>query len=137
MASVTRRRRVATAAWLFVQAALLFALLPRDCCASHRAAASPGCHEQAAARQCPMRGPDGTPCPMHRAGTHRGAEVDCSLQGTCNGPMAGMLAQLSHVTIVTEPLSALPDVASAPASPPAASVLSSRSAPPDSPPPRG
>ncbi len=129
------RRRAAFAA-LAVQAILLLALVPRDCCAAHPPAAAASCHEAATAPPCPMRGADGTPCPMHAAAAagERGAE--CSIRGTCSGPMAAMLSQLSQVTILTEAATLLPDLAAATAPLPVSSPIASRPAPPDPPPPR-
>ena len=70
MTIIRRRLRLWVAAWLVFQVASLSALVPRDCCAAHRPAASgktPSCHEKhrghATAR---LRAASGTPCPMHR-----------------------------------------------------------------------
>jgi hypothetical protein len=141
MVLLRRHLRLLTVAWLAVQLASFSALVPRDCCSTHRPAASVkerGCHENAAATRCPMRAADGTPCPMHQDSRHagEGSSDTCSMRGTCKGPMAALLAQLSNVGILTVSLSVLPDLY-------AAGILSTASedpvghfTPPDTPPPR-
>jgi hypothetical protein len=142
MALFRRRLRLWVAAWLMIQAASLSALVPRDCCAAHRPAASvkpPSCHEKIAALMCPMRAADGTPCPMHRGG-HGDAEQEspkkCSIRGTCAGPMAALLRLLSNPGVLEGSFVVLPGVH-------AGSVLSvmqesliTHLTPPDPPPPR-
>ena len=78
MQSIRSALRLWVTIWLVVQVASLTALVPRDCCAAHSSAAraaKPGCHEQVAATQCPMRATDGTPCPMHRGGHGEASET--------------------------------------------------------------
>jgi len=61
-----RRLRLAVAAWLLFQVVSLSALVPRDCCDAHHAAAAERtrCHERADSPYCPMRS-QGRNCPMH------------------------------------------------------------------------
>lgn len=66
MGALRSRLRAWTLTWFILQAASLSAFVPADCCAGHRATATHDCHEEVAAPICPMRGADGTPCPMHR-----------------------------------------------------------------------
>jgi hypothetical protein len=141
--------RVLAAAWLMFQGVWLAVLVPADCCPPHRPA-RPSCHEQAAPTQCPMPGADGVACPMHRAPTGHSADgaaadtghrrpapaTGCSLEGSCDGPMASLLSFLSHQGILARSVSvaAALDVRRVPANhqvAPADSIL-----PPDSPPPR-
>lgn len=142
MALFRRRMRLWVAAWLMVQAASLFALVPRDCCAAHRPAASvepPSCHEKIAALMCPMRAADGTPCPMHRGG-HGDAEQEshkkCSIRGTCAGPMAALFRLLSDPGVFDGSLIVLPGVDAGSVAPVTQENLVTRLTPPDPPPPR-
>jgi len=142
MRSIRRSLRLWVATWLVVQVASLSALVPRDCCAAHRQAAStakPSCHEKAAATQCPIRAADGTPCPLHRGDHNEAADTSrdgCAMRGTCTGPMAALFAQLSNYGILTDSFQLRPDVhrGSAAASPP--EQLVTRLASPGPPPPR-
>jgi hypothetical protein len=141
MASLRRHLRLLVTAWLAVQLASLSALVPRDCCSSHRPAATVkerGCHENAAATRCPMRAADGTPCPMHRDSQHadEGSRDMCSMRGTCKGPMAALLAQLSNVGILATSFSVLPDLRATGTISTASEDLVGRFTPPDTPPPR-
>ena len=126
---------------LLLQAASLGALLPRHCCSAHdheagRRAAT--CHEAPAAVQCPMRGPDGEACPMHRsqAAAPETAPERCVMRGTCDGPMSAMVALLSQLGV-------LPSATSAPVQAGDTGVVVAivldpdrLDTPPDSPPPR-
>ena len=69
-----RRLRLAVAAWLLFQVVSLSALVPRDCCDAHHAAAAEAerCHERADSPYCPMRS-QGRSCPMHPPGPGRTA----------------------------------------------------------------
>jgi hypothetical protein len=74
MKGLRRRLRLAVTAWLMFQVVSLSALVPLDCCDSHRAAnavRAERCHESANSPYCPMRVRDGKACPMHQK-----AEVD-------------------------------------------------------------
>jgi hypothetical protein len=86
MAFFRRTLRLVATAWLACQVAWLIALVPADCCAGHRRTDA-RCHESASAVRCPMRGADGTPCPMHQGligrGSHEGAAA-----GHHDGPAA-------------------------------------------------
>jgi hypothetical protein len=125
---------VYVAAWLIFQAAALSAVVPRDCCAAHRPAAAkadPACHDAA---------PPAQDAHAHhsRAAADRGAAPDdtCSLRGSCGGPMAGFLAQLSlHGVLGDRPQLGL-DLVGTHLEPLGREHLASRLIPPDSPPPR-
>ena len=106
MSSLRRHLRLSVATWLVFQAVSLSVLVPLDCCAAHRPAArdkEPGCHETAAATQCPV--PPGparrarcirvvTPAPAGESGDR------CSMRGTCDGPMAALFALLSNYGVL-------------------------------------
>ena len=88
-----------------------------------------------------MRAADGTACPMHRGGSNdaggQSPATRCAMRGTCDGPMAAMIALLSHYG----PLAASVSLAPAALDPAAFSVsvhqhLLGRLVPPDPPPPR-
>lgn len=150
MSAFRRSLRVWVTAWLVFQVASLSALVPRDCCPSHRPAADTAerkCDQSVAATQCPMRAPDGTPCPMHRGqsghdhgratgGDHRGETNECSLRGTCAGPMAAVMALLQNHGILPAAVTILPDADGRTLAALARENLVSRFEPPDSPPPR-
>src|SRR5918999_5778707 len=101
------RLRVIAITCLVFQVAWLTALVPRDCCAAHRPAdrSERSCHQPVPKVQCPMRSADGTPCPMH------GGKTECSLRGSCSGPMASLLALLTNHGILPEPTAAPTDMA--------------------------
>jgi hypothetical protein len=134
--------RLWVAVWLVVQLTSLTALVPRNCCAAHSSApkaARPGCHEKAAATQCPMRAADGKPCPMHRGGHSEAAETapdSCAIRGTCSGPMAALVAQLSNYGVLPATILVLPDLHRGAVNIDSDEQLLSRFTPPDSPPPR-
>jgi hypothetical protein len=142
MQSIRRSLRLWVAIWLVVQMASLSALVPRDCCAAHSSAAraaKPSCHEQVAATQCPMRATDGTPCPMHRGGHGEASETtpdSCTMRGTCSGPMAALVAQLSNYGVLPAALQVPPDLHRGSVTVDSDEDLPSRFTPPDSPPPR-
>lgn len=140
MTTIRRGLRLWVSAWLVVQAASMAALVPRECCAAHRAAAIEkprSCHLPVAATQCPMRAADGTPCPMHREGhSDEHSTVRCTMRSTCSGPMAALLASLSHQGVLTARFLLLPDLQVTAAAPSPRESLISPLLPPDSPPPR-
>jgi hypothetical protein len=132
--------------WLVFQVMSLSALVPRDCCAAHRLATEKEktCHEEAAATHasadgahCPMPGKTGETCPMH--GTSHDGQTParkCTMQGTCNGPMAALFVIISNHGVLTEPPQLARDLTVAVAPRPGREELVSRFVPPDSPPPR-
>jgi hypothetical protein len=132
---------------LVLQVVSLSALVPRDCCAAHRVATDKekSCHESGAAAaaeqagaHCPMPGDAGDACPMHSDG-HAGQRPPrqaCTMQGTCDGPMAALLVIISNQGVLTEPLRLAVDLSSVVAPAPAREDVVSRFTPPDSPPPR-
>lgn len=134
--------------WLVFQVVSLSALVPRDCCAAHRVATDKEkkCHDEAAATHeaaggdhCPMPGKAGEPCPMHGTG-HEGhqapASRKCTMQGTCDGPMAAFFVIISNHGVLTDPTELAHDLTVGIAPHPARQALVSRFVPPDSPPPR-
>jgi len=86
-----------------------------------------------------MRAASGTPCPMHRGDHHEAANTpvsDCAMRGTCSGPMAAMVAQLSNYGVLPSQLSVPRDLHQGAGLLPVDERLVTRLAPPDSPPPR-
>jgi hypothetical protein len=86
-----------------------------------------------------MPAADGTPCPMHRGGHHDAAEkpgVPCSMRGTCDGPIAALLALLSNYGVPTDSFDILPDLHAGSAAAQTHENLVIRLASPDPPPPR-
>lgn len=134
--------------WLVFQVASLSALVPRDCCAAHRMATQKEktCHDEAAATpeapadgdHCPMPDKAGQACPMHGSGheTHQPPARKCTMQGTCNGPMAALFVIISNQGVLSEPLQLAHDLTVTVVPDPAREDLVSRFTPPDSPPPR-
>ena len=135
MRSLRQNLRQLAIAWLVIQAVSLSALAGFDCCATHRAATAEAKTAQAA---------DAAPCPMHAASARSGAEpasnqqkpAKCVMRGTCNGPMAALLAALSNNGIPSESIATTPTlvVIATPLSSPATFVVHFES--PDTPPPR-
>ena len=130
MGPVRRHLRVLATAWLLLQAASLSAIVPRDCCAAHRGDAARGarnCHQPATV-QPDSHAHHHTPPPVDRE--------SCALRGSCGGPMAGFLAQLSLQGVLGQPpqLSRPLVIEAYPAQ--TREHLTSRLVPPDSPPPR-
>jgi hypothetical protein len=116
MTAGRRRLRLWAITWLLLQVVSLTALIPRDCCIGHRRAAEP------AAPAC------------HRAAEE--ATNRCAISGTCEGPMAALLAQLSSVGVLADGIEIRPDLAVTTAVAPTRAAFTSRPAPPDTPPPR-
>ena len=116
MTALRQRVRLLAVTVLLLQLATLSAFVPRNCCPAHQArtiSAKP-CHEDAPApaEYCPMRGSSGAACPMHASGQPSEASShehhsqpptgDCSMRGTCNGPMSAMLNLLSTYGILPD-----------------------------------
>ena len=130
MRAVRRRLRTYVTAWLVLQAASLSAIVPRDCCGAHRASAAPvarDCHRPAAI-QLDSHAHHHTPAPIDRD--------TCALRGSCGGPMAGFLAQLSLQGILGRPPQLAFQLAVEDYRAHTGERLTSRLVPPDSPPPR-
>ena len=142
MTTIRRRLRFWVAAWLVFQVASLSALVPRACCVPYRPAASdkePTCHENSAASHCPIRAADGAPCPMHQGGQHDAEDNPserCSMRATCDGPVAALFALLSNYGVLRDSILLLPDVHTGSVTFQTRENLTTRLAPPDSPPPR-
>jgi hypothetical protein len=118
MAGLRRRLRACVIAWIFIQAASLSVLLPRDCCADHRPT---------------LREETGAPCHTRNAAQD---DRKCVLRGACNGPIAALAALIPQLGI--PPVSpALPqDAVVVPADEPRAGTPVALQSPPDPPPPR-
>jgi hypothetical protein len=119
MGTMRRRMRLWAFAWFLCQGLTLFALVPRDCCAHHRAIPAP-----AEAQHTEAQVSTGTPsCPMHADsaaapsrtvpdhGTEHGpgkpgtvapgaSTDDCVLRGTCDGPP--LFTLFSHTGLLPE-----------------------------------
>jgi hypothetical protein len=135
MSAVRRHLRVYVTAWLMFQAAALSAVVPRDCCAAHRPVAAkpaPACHEAAPVAQDVHAHHHGS---VPDPGTESDADR-CSLRGSCGGPMAGFLAQLSQQGVLGERSQLAPEVVSTHLESATREHLISRLVAPDSPPPR-
>jgi crotonobetainyl-CoA:carnitine CoA-transferase CaiB-like acyl-CoA transferase len=153
MGLIRRHIRTWTALWALAQCATLAAFVPRDCCAAHRShAADTGAHphdETTSGAHCPMRGPGGRPCPMHRApapfahahASHDEAppasEPHCALRGSCNGPLAALAALLSDHGITSDVMTVAPNPNTGPRLPLATDAALAAATVPDTPPPRG
>jgi hypothetical protein len=119
MTSLRRLLRFWVAAWLVFQAVSLSALMPYDCCAAHRRAASDKlqeCHEQ--------------------AGEKRSPDATCAMRGSCSGPVAALVRLLSEPGVL-DGLPVLPaDLAAPSAARPSHDTPIRRLTAPDPPPPR-
>ena len=120
MARLRRNLRGFAASWLLLQVMWLTALVPRDCCASHRPA-----HQRAEK-------------PCHESTDHQplSPSPDCRLSGVCDGPMASLFALLSNHGILPESAVGSPNAALRVIPPPVYENVSGRFEPPDPPPPR-
>jgi hypothetical protein len=122
MKTIRRHLRAWATTWLVVQALSLSAFVPRDCCAAHSQHKTPA--PQTA---------DDPACPMHAA---KESDPECTLRGTCNGPMLALPLAPASVGLASGPFAILPDIAIS------ASVVLHEARPaladvlPDSPPPR-
>ena len=101
MASIRHNLRRFAAVCAVWQLTVLTAIIPIDCCAAHRATET-HCRAEASAIQCPMRGIDGMPCPMHRASSEPGH--DTVLKGTCTGPIVAFMASTSAHAVLPKPI---------------------------------
>jgi hypothetical protein len=142
MTALRRHLRLLAAGWIVLQATSLSALVPFDACATHLrslAARQTSCHTNATPAPCPMRAADGLPCPMHRGTVHdedqRSRDL-CSMRGTCNPPVAALVALLSNHGVLTRSAQSLPDRSRCSSTIEAEEHPTTRLAPPDSPPPR-
>jgi hypothetical protein len=113
MTIVRRHLRLWVAAWLLFQVVSLSALVPRDCCLAHKPAAQHGnsCHEPPAA-------------------------PDCSIRGSCDGPMAALFALLSSHGVLTDSIAVAPDLNPSAPAPRTRDSVVSRLPVPAPPPPR-
>jgi len=130
--------RLWVAAWLLFQVASLSALVPKDCCAAHHAAAPTkqhSCHEDAGAPDSAME--TGAHCPMHHNGGNGEEPASgCTMRGTCSGPMAALMSFLSNTGVLTDSFKLTPTLHAGFAPDPLREHLTSRLASPDPPPPR-
>lgn len=141
--------RVCVAIWSLGQAAMLTALLPRDCCAAHPA----GAHARtmadtsapAEAEPCPMGGhgtaqagsDDAVPA-VHasEAAEAEPAATTCTLRAVCNGPLAALASLLSATGVTPEAVTVAADDQVRPQPSVPAEAVRSASRHPDPPPPR-
>ena len=148
MTALRRHLRFWVTTWLVFQVVSLSALVSRDCCAAHRVVTEKekSCHKDAAAAHeptavgdhCPMPGAAGQSCPMHGDGhgAPQAPATRCSMQGTCDGPMAAFFVIISNQGVLTEPLVIAHDLSASLALAMPREELVSRYVPPDAPPPR-
>jgi hypothetical protein len=141
MTALRRHLRLLAAGWIVLQATSLSALVPFDVCATHLRSVDrqANCHTSSSPTPCPMRAADGRPCPMHRGTVHdqdqRSRDL-CSMRGTCNPPVAALVALLSNHGVLTSSAQPLPDSSSSFSTMEAEEHPTTRLSPPDSPPPR-
>jgi hypothetical protein len=123
MKTIRRHLRAWATTWLVVQALSLSAFVPRDCCAAHSQHKMPA----------PQTSADDPACPMHAANE---SDPECTLRGTCNGPMLALPLAPPGVGLASGSFTILPDITTSrsavlyEARPAVADVL------PDFPPPR-
>ena len=130
------------------QVVSLSALVPHACCEAHTHQTA-GPAATAEATHCPMRAPDGQPCPMHgEVPNHHDhgtapeesrptpAGDDCGMRGSCDGPTVGFMALLSHAGVLTDAASVPADLGMRAAVVRTAEQVVNRLESPDSPPPR-
>jgi hypothetical protein len=115
MTTLRRGLRFWVAAWLVCQVASLSALVPRECCETHRPATAeekPGCHEEPAATHCALRSAHGSACPMHAASEGGSPPVTdpCSMRRACDGPLIALGALLSNHGVLVDPFVMSPDL---------------------------
>jgi hypothetical protein len=159
MPVVRRHLRLGAATWLMCHVLAFSALAPRDCCAAHahgavatrsatdvdhsahgQPASTAAGHEHHAVpahadgAHCPMRGPDGSPCPMHDGGT--AAPAACQMTGVCNQPAAALAAVLMQAAVPSSAFALLPRDAQPLTFVAVDDQPRSLAVPPDSPPPR-
>ena len=130
-----RHLRAWAALSLVLQSAWLFALVPRDCCSAHTPAEQ-ACHEEVEKPHCPMQSAAGEACPMHRTAAPHSPQDDCSMRGSCSGPMAALLSMLSAQAILSDAPRALATPRATVHVDSVVEQLITRFVPPDSPPPR-
>ena len=148
MLTLRRRPQFWVAAWLIFQGSALHALVPRDCCAAHRHG---GDHQSAAHQGAPA---EAAPAAATSTGDHAhhghqmAAQPDaapadttpargCVMRGTCDGPMAAVLAVLSTQGVPPSHIfTIVPDTRAAAVTLSAPEHLLSRLASPEPPPPR-
>jgi hypothetical protein len=134
MSSLRRHLRFWATAWLVFQVASLSAYVPRNCCANHHPPAQSeseqSCHEATGAEAAVAESVAGH---HHTAPT---PDVECSLGGTCGGPMAALAALFANQGILTQPAPTVPELVGIAVPAVARVSLISRLASPDPPPPR-
>jgi hypothetical protein len=123
MTAFRRRLRVSAAAWLLIQVVSLSAFIPADCCAAHSSNAG------AAKAHCPMHADE------HH---HQPAEstTQCSMRGTCGGPVAALVVLLSNHGVLTAPFALSPEANAGLVTDARRENLTRRLASPEPPPPR-
>ncbi len=158
MRVVRQHLRLGVATWLVCHVLAFSALLPRDCCAAHAhgaaagtAAADHSAHgvapatgghdhhampaaDHAEGASCPMRGPDGAPCPMHSGGA--ASPAACQMTGVCNQPAAALAAVLMQAAVPPAVFALVPRDFAAWSAVRADQHPHALAVPPDSPPPR-
>jgi hypothetical protein len=138
MTTLRYRLHLWVAAWLIFQVATLSALVPRDCCAAHKAQ-----HQKprpATAKASPV-GHGSVHHGMAHHGVNKAARKtpmeQCVMRGTCKGPMSAVIALLSHHGVPpVEAFTLAPDLGSTVTAGAITERVSSRLTPPDLPPPR-
>jgi hypothetical protein len=122
-------------AWLLSQAVSLAAIVGFDCCAAHRTPTPEAKAPQPA---------ETVACPMHAAAaagagtpmSNQQNPVKCVMRGSCNGPMAALLAVLSNNALPSESIAPTPALVAVAAPPRSPETFVVHSESPDTPPPR-
>jgi hypothetical protein len=124
-----------TLAWLSCQIASLSAVALRD--AGAIAESGKTCFQTGPAEQCPMRGVNGEPCPMHRGADtdHHEKDGSCTLRST-GGGAATVFGSLFSAPGVIPVVSGVPEVVRIAVLSPIDRSLPSASVLLDTPPPR-
>ena len=92
MSPVRKHLRFWVVAWLVFQAVALSALVPRDCCAAHRPVPTEvACHETV-----------GATAHSSSEATVPDSGEECTMRGSCNGPMSALAALLGNQGILTD-----------------------------------
>jgi hypothetical protein len=112
MSALRRNLRAVATTWVILQVAWLTALVPRDCCLSHRPAktaghASHGARSEHAGHQTAMH--HHQPAAVEHHHDTSTPSNECRMAGRCDGPMAALFALLANQGVLPDVSSAVPD----------------------------
>lgn len=96
-------------AWLSLQAATFFVILPTMSPFAGLFGAATLCVEAPSGDECPMRAADGEACPMHAgtASVDQNAKDECAMRATTSGPMMALASMFAMpgVLVAASPVS--------------------------------